>query len=411
MLTPEYLADCTDYLLGIYDELDRAVIADISRRIAKTGGMTPTAKHQLDKVRQSGALIGEITNEVAMTTPYAEAEVARLFSEAGVLGIENDARPLVVAGIETTRTLSPAMLDVMNAALAKTAGDLRNLTMTTAVAAQQSYLDAVNLAYMKVQTGTFSYAEAITAAVKQAAVDGNYVFYGSGHRDRLDVAVRRSVLTGLNQTAGKLTEMYADDMGCEYYETSAHAGARPSHYEWQGQVFKIEGADANYPNFEDSTGYGTGEGLCGWNCRHSFYPFWPGISKPAYDKDTLDWYDAPRFEVDGDMLTDYEMSQLLRSQEREIRANKRELVGYQAAMEATRSDIAKARLKGEFDSTSAKLKQNEARYRDLCKTARRQPNSVRTRVAAINDGHGRVLGYTRSTAQKARYGAARAAKR
>ena len=26
------------------------------------------------------------------------------------------------------------------------------------------------------------------------------------------------------------------------------------------------------------TGYGTGAGLCGWNCRHSFGPYYKGIS-------------------------------------------------------------------------------------------------------------------------------------
>lgn len=30
--------------------------------------------------------------------------------------------------------------------------------------------------------------------------------------------------------------MYAEDMDCEYYEVSAHAGARPSHSVWQGDV-------------------------------------------------------------------------------------------------------------------------------------------------------------------------------
>lgn len=410
MLTPEYLAGCTDYLLGLYDELDRAVVADIARRIAKTGGITATAEHQIDKVRQGGLLLNEVTERVSEVTPYTAAEIERLFKDAGIVGLENDAKPLVAAGIETTRTLSPAMLDVMNAAIAKTKGDMRNLTMTTAVSAQQTYLDAVNLAYMKVQTGSFTYAEAIRAAVKEAAKEGNYVFFSSGHRDRLDVAVRRSVLTGINQTAGKLTELYADDMGCEYYETSAHAGARPSHSEWQGQVFKIEGADANYANFEDSTGYGTGEGLCGWNCRHSFYPFWPGISKPAYDKGTLDWYDEPRFEYDGDMLTEYDVSQLMRAEEREIRSCKRELAGYEAAISAERSDNAKAALKAEFDATSLRLKNHEAKYRDICRQTDHAPDRARTGVAAVKDNSGRIVAYTRSTAQRARYGVQRARK-
>lgn len=30
-----------------------------------------------------------------------------------------------------------------------------------------------------------------------------------------------------------------------------------------------------YPDFVQNTGYGTGGGLCGWNCRHTFTPFNP----------------------------------------------------------------------------------------------------------------------------------------
>lgn len=30
-----------------------------------------------------------------------------------------------------------------------------------------------------------------------------------------------------------------------------------------------------YADFVESTGYGTGGGLCGWNCRHNFIPFNP----------------------------------------------------------------------------------------------------------------------------------------
>ena len=30
-----------------------------------------------------------------------------------------------------------------------------------------------------------------------------------------------------------------------------------------------------YKDFVKSTGYGTGGGFCGWNCRHSFIPFDP----------------------------------------------------------------------------------------------------------------------------------------
>lgn len=407
MLTPDYLAHCTDYLLGLYDELDRAIIADISRRIVKTGGISPTAERQIDKVQQSGLLLKDVTTQIATVANISEEEVQRLFNEAGITGLQNDARPLVLAGRQTDVHLSRQMEQLLQANIAKTNGDLRNLTMTTGTTATNAYLEAVNAAFMKVQSGAFGYDQAIRDAIKAAAIDGNFVSYVSGRKDHLDVAVRRSVLTGINQTAAKLTEMYAADMGCEYYETSAHAGARPSHAEWQGRVFKIEGATADYPNFEDSTGYGTGEGLCGWNCRHSFYPYWPGISLPAYTKEMLDAYDAPRYKYNGDALTEYDVSQLMRERERAIRDTKREIAGYQAAIDATDDQHLKASLQADFDAASMRLKNQEARYKDLCKQTNHAPDGTRTGVAATKNSSGKIVSWNKSTAQRARYGAER----
>lgn len=407
MLTPEYLAKCTDYLLGLYDELDRSIIADIARRIVKTGELTPTAKHQITAAQNAGMMISEITRQVSQVSGLSQKEVKRLFEEAAITGMQNDAKPLILNGRKVDIALSEPMRQTMQAAISKTNGDLRNLTLTTGVTATGKYQDAVNAAYMKVQSGAFSYTEAIKQAIREAASDGNYVQYASGHRDLLDVAVRRSVLTGLNQTAGKLTEMYGKDMGCEYYETSAHAGARPSHSVWQGRVFKIEGEEPGYPNFVESTGYGTGAGLCGWNCRHSFYPFFPGLSVPAYTKEKLDWYDAPRYEYNGDKLTEYEVSQLMRKCEREIRSSKRELAAMNAAMEETTDARLKEELKDEFEQKSVTLKEKEGKYRDLCKQTKHTADSARTGVIAVQDSSGNIVSWNRSSAQKARYGAER----
>ncbi len=402
MLTPDYLAHSTDVLLGMYDELDRAIISDISRRIVKTGRITESAKHQINKVQESGMLLRDVTKQVANTSGIASKEVKRMFEDAAVTGMKNDAKPLILNGAKVDLNLSSSMRQILDASIAKTNGDLRNLTMTLGVTANGKYLEAVNAAYMKVQSGAFSYSQAIRDAIKEAASDGNWVSYQSGHRSQLDVAVRRSVLTGLNQTAGKLTELYGADLGCEYYETSAHAGARPSHSVWQGRIFKIEGASGDYPNFADSTGYGTGEGLCGWNCRHSFYPYFPGLSVPAYTKEMLDWYDAERYEYNGDKLTEYEVSQLMRQCERNIRSTKREITAYQSALDETDSEQLRADLQADYETASVKLRRQREKYQDLCERTNHKQDSTRTSVVAVKDDKGRIQSFNQSAAQRSR---------
>lgn len=399
MLTPGYLDECTDYLLGMYDALNTSITEDIARRIAKTGRLTESAKWKTKQLQESGALMQDIVEDVSRLSGKSDDEIRRLFQESGVIGMQYDADPLLKAGYDIELKLSPAMSQTLDAAIAKTMGDIRNLTVTTGSTASGLYLEATNLAYMQITSGGFSYYEAIKQAIRNAAQDGNYVLYGNNSKTKLDVAIRRSVLTGMNQTAGKLTELYSDDLGAEFYETTSHAGARPSHSVWQGRVFSINGEKQGYPNFEESTGYGTGAGLCGWNCRHSFYPFWPGISKPAYTKGQREWMDRPRFEYGGDKLTEYECSQIQRAMEREIREYKRILAGYDAAMKA--NSQLEQQMKDDFAAESVKLKAKEKELKTFCSKTNRSIDNARTQVIAHKDSSGRIVNFGRSTSQKA----------
>ena len=154
--------------------------------------------------------------------------------------------------------------------------------------------------------------------------------------------MRRAVLTGVNQTACKLQIARADEMGCEFVEVSAHSGARSDgsrgprdHAWWQGKVYHrgsaVEYNGERYESFEDATGYGTGEGLCGWNCRHNFHPFWPGISVPNYTPERLAELNARNIGYNGKMYTRYEIDQQQRALERRVRAAKRKYLAESAA--------------------------------------------------------------------------------
>ena len=262
-------------------------------------------------------------------------------------------------------------------------------------------MQALNAAYMKVTSGAFSYQEAIRQAIRDAAAKGTSVMYDSGYISKLDTAIRTALLTGVNQTAGKLTELYASELGAEYYETTAHAGARPSHSVWQGKVFKIEGTAPGYENFYEATGYGTGAGLCGWNCRHSFYPYWPGISKPAYTKDDLEVYSRPKYSFAGNLLTEYECMQKQREYERAVREYKRILAAYDSYIQTVQSEADRAYFREEFQKESVKLKEKESQMKDFCKQTGRSVDTARTQVSAVYDGNGNLVSFNRSVSGKA----------
>lgn len=152
-------------------------------------------------------------------------------------------------------------------------------------------------------------------------------------------------LTGVNQTAGKLQIARMDEMGCRFVETTAHGGARPSHAAWQGQRFHRGGAvdykGRHYPDFEAATGYGTGEGLCGWNCRHSFYACYPELGdSPAWTREALAALDRRDIPWKGKKYTAYEISQMQRARERNVRRwKKRYLAEDAAGLDATESAV------------------------------------------------------------------------
>jgi len=202
------------------------------------------------------------------------------------------------------------------------------------------FLDATDLAYMQISTGTLDYNTAIREAVKEAARKGlQVIYFESGHRDKIDVATRRAVLTGVNQTAGELTEARADELETDLVQTSAHIGARnkgdvPENHEmWQGKVFTRGKAPNNtqYPNFYDVTGYMTVTGLYGVNCRHSHYPYFKGISENAYKQAVLDDYASKTATYNGKEMSWYDATQVQRKIERDIRKAKREQAMVEAA--------------------------------------------------------------------------------
>ena len=402
MPSPDYFLHAQDELLGMLDAYVTIVIEDIARRIVKTGIVTDAAYHQSEIFKQSNALYKDMIKRVSQISGYTEAEIRRLFNEAANLSMDEENEIYKKAGMSTYDLEDSRVLkSILDSNLRKTLLDVSNLTMTTAITAQTSYINACNMAQIAVQVGGFSYDQAIARAIKQAAEQGVTVSYPSGHVDQLDVAIRRSVLTGTNQSCADINLQYAKKIGCDYVETTAHSGARPSHVLWQGKVFCISGKDPDYPEFYSATGYGTGPGLCGWNCRHSFHAFVPGVSKQVYTDAMLREYDAKKYSYNGKKCTEYDISQIQRRKERRIRATKRKLAGCNAGMKNTDDEALKKALEREFILNSMHLKQQEKELKAFCKKFKRKYESARVQVHAVLDSKGNIIGFDRSTAQKA----------
>jgi len=357
MLTSDQLDSLVDPILALYTEYENSIINDIARRLAKIT-MTDTAAWQMQRLIESGLVYENALEELSKLTGKSETELRSLFENAGVKALKFDDAIYRAAGLKPLPlNLSPAMIQVLATGLQKTRGIMQNMTMTTAISGQQIFIDAADLAYMQVSNGAMSYSQAIRDAIKSVANQGLNAINFSQRQDHLDVAMRRTVLTGVNQTVGNLQIARADELGVDLVAVSAHIGARNkgtgpmNHESWQGKVYSRSGTSRKYPDFIETTGYGTGIGLCGYNCRHSFYPFFEGISENAYPQADLNDFAGKTVKYNGEELSMYGATQEQRAIERKIRYWKRqrgalEAAGLDTIIETSKVREWQARMRG-----------------------------------------------------------------
>ncbi len=154
------------------------------------------------------------------------------------------------------------------------------------------------------------------------------------------------MLTGASQIAGRVTEYNAKQLGTDYFEVEWHPGARPTHTAWQGKVWSKE-------QLVSVCGLGTVTGLLGANCYHTYYPFFPGLSKRNW---TDDWLKKKNIEENtpksfkGKDYTVYQAKQRQRQMEIAMRAQ-REKVQLLQKGGADRDEVMlqKAKYQGQLD--------------------------------------------------------------
>lgn len=360
MLPPEYLMNASSDVVYVYTKAEQAIVEDIAKRIVKTGRMTDTASFQLEKVRQFGMLNGDVEKILSEATNKSRKEVRKIISKSGTKALVYDDSIYKAAGLNPSPVAeSPALKSVLLQGTNSTLQLVGNYTRTTAQMSKLAYLNSLDQAFIQASSGAMSPNRAISQAIKQVAQNGiEKVAYPSGGYRSVESSIRTAVSTGLNQAVAKLQLYRMDEMGCELVETTSHAGARPTHAEWQGRVFCIKGNHKFYGDFYRETGYGSGEGLCGWNCYHSFFPYFEGLSTRSFSPD-------PAADAGRDNDEEYLLQQKQRYYERQVRSAKKECGVYNSAMEATKDEELRNELYDEFQKASVKLKRREAKLEEF----------------------------------------------
>lgn len=372
-LNPQYLDSLPNTLVEMYSLVEIDILEDMARRISTYDYFIPAALHQNQKLQELGMVQAEIIAKLSAMTGQTQQEIVDLLTEASEVAIEDDVEYYTRADVYKPEEINAeALHKQLNSGLLQTQQAFKNITRTTANTATKQFENALDRAWTQINTGGMDYNTAIQRAVKDLSQQGiGAIAYKSGRVDSLEVAVRRAVVTGANQTAAKTQEVLADELGVDLVEVTAHGGARPAHAKWQGQVYSRNGRKVIdgvvYEDFKTATRYGHGDGLGGWNCRHNFHPYIHGAPRTWSDKE-LKALDKKDIEYNGEKYTEYEASQIQRGIERDIRSLKRQI----AAIEAGGGDASAER---------AKLRKANKAYTDFTEQTGLKKQRQRTQVA------------------------------
>lgn len=242
MLPPSYLDQMPDAFVQLWQQVEEQILQDVARRIGKMDKVTATANWQLWRYQQTEALRNDVVKLLAKYSGKSDAAIRQLLLQAATEAMEREDAIYYHYDLEPTPfEESAALNNLLDAGARQTCGTWQNLTATTANTVTGAFERTLDAAWLKVSAGAFDYKTAVKQAVDSLADDMPMVTYPSGHKDSIEVAARRCILTGVNQTCAKLQLERARQMNVRYVQVTAHGGARPSHAEWQGKIYALNG--------------------------------------------------------------------------------------------------------------------------------------------------------------------------
>lgn len=373
--TPEVLDGMPEGIAELYRGLELQLLDEICSRLNLAGELNEVTVDSIRALRSHGISLDEIESAIRATTNISDEELQKLLDDVVTRNQEYYTDLIDLAGVTQPQTLlSQSDIDAI---IRQTGTEMINITQSmgflvdggkTMLEPARAYQWALNNAELEIMSGAISYNQAIKSSVRQLADSGlRYVTYESGHRDHIDVAARRAVMTGINQLCQRYAEQSQDYLNTDLVEVSAHSGARntgagaANHASWQGKVYrwreKNRTTRGSYPDFVNTTGYGSGEGILGWNCRHHFYPYVEGVSERTYTDSQLSHIDDGRDATfEGRHYTAYEATQKQREIERTVRKLERRQRAFSAqgnAEEAQAAQIKMQRLRKKYKAFSA----------------------------------------------------------
>lgn len=384
--SPEVLDALPEELAELFRNLEMTLLEEICSRLKIKDNLNEVTIQDIKALRSHGVSVKEIEKAIRETADISQEKLNKLIDDVVDRNQQYYTEIIDFAKVTHPQVIVDAV--AIDAIRRQTEEEFSNITRSlgflvdsgrTKLEPAKAYQWALDNALLQIDSGAINYNEAIKNSVRQLADSGiRVVEYESGHMDHADVAARRAVMTGVSQLCAKYTEQSAEYLETDYFEISAHIGARDvegpspwsSHKAWQGKVYSVRSGD-KYPNIYAVCGLGYVDGLEGANCRHIRFPFVDGVSVRTYTDEDLEHIDDGHdCEYEGRHYTAYEATQKQREIERTIRKLNRLEKAYKSVglkEDATALGVRKKRLKTKYTefSSAANLPEQPQRMQAL----------------------------------------------
>lgn len=254
--SPQILEALPEELAELFRGLELKLLEEICSRLKIADQLNEVTVQDIRALRAHGIDLEDIKKAIRETTDIGEEKLDKLLDDVVARNQRYYTDMIDLAGVTAPeRLVNEADIAAIRR---QTWGAYKNITGSMGFLTVQggrmvmlgpakAYQWALDSAEIQIQSGAISYNQAIATAVRQLADSGlKTVYYESGHMDSVDVAVRRAVMTGVNQLNQKYREQSMDYLETNLVEVTAHLGARntdgpngwENHAKWQGKVYR-----------------------------------------------------------------------------------------------------------------------------------------------------------------------------
>lgn len=272
MFTPEELERLPLDIVMLFSSLEERIMKDVVKKLKKTGSISRSIDYELNRLVYLGMSSDMIKEEIRKVLKATKKQIDKIYDEAMKESYIRDMALYEVAGVGfVPYSKNRDLLNLTDTIKRQTNEEFVNITNSMGFSVVRNgkraflpiaeyYQRTLDKAAIDIATGSFDYNTVLTRTVREMTNSGiRTVDFSSGRTDRIEVAARRAVMTGVNQLSAFRTQQIMEELGTDLVEVSWHATARPTHQVWQGRVYRWKEFGGNIQP-EEANGLGASSG-------------------------------------------------------------------------------------------------------------------------------------------------------